>query len=248
MNRSPQIGFTQRIQLDWLEKTADLFRAGNSREQIRAALNEYLQDKLSIGSTTKSSNRKNAITILLRIWVSPPQHLEPLRDEGLEHLQRLPLENHLVVHWGMAMAVYPFLGSVAETVGRLLKLQGSFTISQVQRRIREQLGERETVSRAARRILRCFVDWDVLQDTESKGVYQSASTQLIGDARLSCWLLEAALLSINADSKALKAVAQSPALFPFVLNASNPLEFKSNPRLALFRQGLDEDVLVLQSR
>lgn len=41
----------------------------------------------------------------------------------------------------------------------------------VQRRVHEQYGERETVSRAARRVLRSFLDWGVLQETESKGIY-----------------------------------------------------------------------------
>jgi len=50
----------------------------------------------------------------------------------------------------------------------------SWFAAQAQRRIKEQLGEREAVSRAARRVLRCFVDWGVLQDTSEKGVYQSA--------------------------------------------------------------------------
>ena len=59
------------------------------------------------------------------------------RDDGLAHLNRLPLTDHLAVHWGMTIAVYPFVGVVAETVGRLLRLQGSCAAGQVQRLVRE---------------------------------------------------------------------------------------------------------------
>ena len=78
----------------------------------------------------------------------------------------------MLVHWCMCMAVYPFFGTVAEATGRLLHLQGTAAAAQVQRRVREQLGERETVSRAARRILRALVDWGVLVETVNKGIYR----------------------------------------------------------------------------
>ena len=243
MSQRVQVGFSQRIQLDWLEFTAGLLLAGSTRGKIFAALDDFLQDKLSVGSNTKSTNRRKAISILLRIWVSVPESLEPLRNEGLEHLRRLPTHEHLPVHWGMTMAVYPFFGVVAETVGRLLRLQGSFAAAQAQRRIRAQLGERETVSRAARRVLRCFVDWGVLQDTREKGVYQTASVRLVEDKKLVAWLIEAALVASNSDSGSLKAFAQTPALFPFAIGQIDLTDLEGNERLELFRQGLDENMV-----
>ena len=60
----------------------------------------------------------------------------------------------MLVHWCMCTVVYPFFGTVADAVVRLLRLQGSAGAAQVQRRLRERLGERETVARAARRIWR----------------------------------------------------------------------------------------------
>jgi hypothetical protein len=245
MSTRVQVGFSQRLQLDWLELTSGLLLAGSTRGEIQAGLEDFLHDKLSIGSNAKSTNRRKAISILLKIWVSVPKSLEPLRNEGLEHLRKLPIHEHLPVHWGMTMAAYPFFGVVAETVGRLLRLQGSCTAAQAQRRIKEQLGEREAVSRAARRVLRCFVDWGVLQDTSEKGVYQAASIQL-EDKKLAAWLIEAALVASGSDSGVLRAIAQSPALFPFANVSVNITELVSNDRLELFRQGLDEDMVILR--
>lgn len=246
MNRNIQIGFSQRIQLDWLERTAGLLLEGNTRDQIQAALLDLLRDQLSVGGTAERGNREKAITILLKIWVSVPESLGPLRNDGLEHLKRLSTDGHLPVHWGMTMAVYPFFGAVAETVGRLLRLQGSSAAAQVQRRVREQLGERETVARAARRILRCFVDWGVLQETTEKGVYQAVPVRLVQDKKLAAWLIEAALVASDADSRALKAIARSPALFPFVVGPLNINDLEGNGRLEFFRQGLNEDMVMLR--
>jgi hypothetical protein len=246
MNTSMQIGFSQRMQLDWLEHTAALALAGQTREQIEAALQEFLYEKLSVGGTAQRGNREKAITILLRIWVSVSRHLQPFRDDGLQLLQRLPLREHVAVHWGMTMAVYPFFGAVAETVGRLVRLQGTCAAAHVQRRMREQLGERETVARAARRILRCFVDWGVMQETRQKGVYAAAPVRPIDDKQLVTWLTEAALIARGADTSALKSLVQTPTLFPFTLAPLYPTDLDSHGRLELFRHSLDEDMVTLR--
>ena len=138
--KQQMIGFSQRIRLDWLEYTTNLALAGNSREEIVAALRERLRDRLSVGREPERGNREKAITILTKVWVAIPSELQVLRDEGLELLQRLPANDRVLVHWCMCMAVYPFFGTVAEATGRLLHLQGTAAAAQVQRRVCEQLG------------------------------------------------------------------------------------------------------------
>lgn len=247
MSRTEQIGFSQRIQLAWLEQTAALLLAGNDKRQIQAALHELLQDKLSKDSEARWGNRGKAVTILLNTWVSIPPALKGLRDSGLELWQTLPLLDHLPLHWGMSMAAYPFFGAVAETTGRLLQLQGTVAAPQVQRRLREQFGERETVARAGRRILRSFVDWGVLQDTADKGVYQAGPLKVIKDPKLAAWLIEATLIANNSQSKPLQAIIQSPVLFPFSINLPTSAQLEQNNRLELFRQGLDTDMISLRT-
>jgi len=147
----------------------------------------------------------------------------------------------------MVTAAYPFWGSVASHTGRLLKLQGRAAASQVQRRLREQYGERETVSRAARRVLRSFIDWGVLQDTPSKGVYGVGATLAIEDPRLVAWLTEAALHTRPNGSAPLKELLNGPSSFPFRIK---PIRAETlghlSPRLEVFRHGLDEDLVMLR--
>lgn len=248
MNGPMQIGFSQRIQLDWLERTASLLLMGHMRDEIQAALQELLRDQLSVGGTALRGNREKAISILQKIWVTVPKEVEPFRDEGLSHLNRLPLTDHLPVHWGMTIVVYPFVSVVAEAVGRLLRLQGSCAAMQVQRRLREQLGERETVARAARRVIRCFIDWGVLQEIEEKGVYHAVPVRSIVDKKLAAWLIEAILRASGSTAVSLKAVVQSPALFPFVVGPLSIGDLEGHDRLEWFRQGLDEEMVMLHSR
>ncbi len=246
MNGTIEIGFSQRVRLEWLEHTADLVLAGRQRGDIKSSLEEMLRDQLSVGSNPERGNRDKAVTILLRSWVSVPKSLEPLRNDALALLQRLPSEERLAVHWGMAMAAYPFFGAVAETAGRLLRLQGSVAAPQVQRRIREQLGERETVARAARRVLRSFVDWGVLRDTEVKGRYEGVATRPVRDRVLARWLVEATLLAGGTGTGVLAGLVGSPALFPFDLQVHTAMELDRSPRLEFLRQGLDQEVVILR--
>lgn len=248
MTQRRQIGFSQRIRLEWLEHTAGLVLAGCTRAQVEVALQDLLRDRLSVGGTAERGNREKAITILLRTWVSVPDTLRPLRNEGLDHLQRLPVREHLPVHWGMTIAAYPFFAAVAQVVGRLLRLQGTAAATQIQRRVREQLGERATVARAARRILRCLVDWDVLCETEHKGIYQSTPVRPVADKRLAGWLIEAALISTGARRAPLRALAESPSLFPFAIDLIRGEELSCNRRLECFRHGLDEQMVTVRGQ
>jgi hypothetical protein len=149
----------------------------------------------------------------------------------------------------MAQASYPFWGAVASQTGRLLRLQGTAAATHVQRRVREQYGERETVSRAARRVLRSFIDWGVLSETGQKGVYRQAEVLPIQDSQLVAWLIEATLHARENGSGAIKDLLDSPSLFPFRLKPKSAESLvAASPRLEVLRHGLDEDLVILSKR
>jgi hypothetical protein len=134
-NRQKQVGFSQRIRLEWLQQTANLVLAGNDKDAVNASLQELLQDKVSVGGHAVRGNKEKAITILMKIWLNVPRGLEGVRDDGLELLKKLPRNDQIAVHWGMAMAAYPFWAAVAANTGRLLRLQGIAVAAHVQRRV-----------------------------------------------------------------------------------------------------------------
>ncbi len=244
MKRSQQIGFSQRIQLDWLEYTTNLVLAGCSTDEIFDALKEHLKDRLSVGNNPKRGNRDKAITILTKVWVTVPAELQPLRDKGLELLQRLQAKDRILVHWCMCMAVYPFFGTVAEATGRLLRLQGTAAAAQVQRRVREQLGERETVSRAARRVLRAFIDWGVLVETNEKGIYRGAAKHTIADLSLSIWTIQASLVAKDRKPQPVPGLVRGPHLFPFDIDLPPIRELEASESFEVTRYGLNDEVLL----
>lgn len=244
-----QIGFSQRVRIEWFEQTTNLILAGNDKTMISNALQELLKDKVSIGGQAKRGNREKTITILLKTWLTAPNELGTLRTEGLEHLKYLPLNEQLAIHWGMVMAVYPFWADVATQVGRLLRLQGTAAAAHVQRRIREQYGERETVSRAARRVVSSFLDWGVIQKGGIKGVYSPGSILAVTNPKLIAWLAEAFLHAHTNESVKLKDFLESPGLFPFKIKPVYAGDLAAvSSRLELIRHGLNEDLIMLRKK
>lgn len=247
--RTDQIGFSQRVRLEWLEQTANLVLAGNDKVAVNDALQELLRDKVSIGGWAERGNREKIITILLKTWLTTPSELESLRVEGLDLLKRSPQCDHLAIHWGMVIAAYPFWACVAIQTGRLIRLQGSAAAAHIQRRVREQYGERETVSRAARRVLRSYLDWGVLRETGATGNYYAGMPSAIDDPQLIAWLVESTLYARANRTATLKELIESPILFPFKIKRVTP-ETTANfsARLEILRQGLDNEIVLLRNR
>jgi len=246
--RYNQVGLYRLLRLEWLERTARLFLAGNEASVVRRSLQEELKDVFSSSNTETRGSLNKTITVLVRVWGLPPRDLYPLQRDGLRLLSSLPPKEHMVIHWGMVMAVYPFWGSVAAQVGRLLRLQGAVVTSQVQRRLREQYGERETVFRRVHYVLRSFVDWGVLNETGKQRIYTAGIAHEVALEEVIAWLAEAVLRSQPNGALPLNSILNSTSLFPFCLRPISGLRLASfSGRLEVLRHGLEEDLLVLRN-
>lgn len=246
-DRQHQIGLDRLVRLEWLYKTASLVLDGNDAAATKIILAEEIKDFFRSSDPNVRGSVDKTITILLKIWLNVPPGLKSLRDAGLELLKSMNSAVHMPVHWGMIMAVYPFWASVATQTGRLLKLQGSATATHIQRRIREQYGERETVSRRARYVLRSYVNWGVLNESGVRGIYNPVAPFVIDDPLLIAWLVEASLHARLNGSAPLKDLLNSPSLFPFRLQMiSSGSLISSSPNLEILRHGLDEDLVMFR--
>jgi hypothetical protein len=153
-----------------------------------------------------------------------------------------------LIMWGMVLAAYPFLGSIATALGRLIKLQHAVHVDELQKRLRAQFGDREHVSRIVRFDMSSFLDWGILKDGKQPGVYLPVKQLAIKDDVLLAWLAEAVLVSTGRTQMALNELCTHPALFPFATDALSAAVFHKNPRLRLERQGLNEEYVFLEKR
>ena len=246
-NRQKQIGIDRLIRLKWLECTSNLVLAGNDENAVNDELEQLLTTAFPSSSASKRGSISKTLTILLKTWMRVHRDIHSLKETGLELFHSVKKSDHLAIHWGMIMAAYPFWGAVAGQTGRLLRLQENVAASQIQRRLREQYGERETVSRRVRYVIRGFIDWGVLNETKEKGTYSQRQTSSIDDPRLISWLIEASLHARSTSSAAIKDLLDSTDLFPFrLMHMSAEHLVSMSPHLDLLRHGLDEDLVMLR--
>ena len=246
-NRFTQIGIDRLVRLKWLDKVSSLVLAGNKANDIKNTLQNDLKDTFRSDNINVRGSIDKTITILMKVWLRAPSELEFFQMAGLKMLKQVPKDHQIAIHWGMIMAVYPFWSGVAVQVGRLLRLQGSAASFSVQRRIREQYGERETVSRRTRYVLRSYVDWEILQETASKGIYTAGKILSIEDPQLIAWLIEAALHARANGSATLKEMLESPSFFPFRIKSIQAESLKTaSSSLEILRHGLDDILVILR--
>jgi hypothetical protein len=237
------IGYNRTVKLRWLDETVDLFLAGMSEADIYEALRDRLKDELSVGSTAPRGSREKTITILMKTWVRVPLPLRELRKDGVQLLHGVRRSERLPLHWGMTMAAYPFWRVVADVTGRLFRLQGTAAPMQVQRRVKELLGEREAVARSARYVLRAFADWGVIVDSGRKGEYSPSASYPVTNPKVASWLLETAVISAPDGVTDFQSLVNGPCLFPFQLGRIGADQLAASGRLEVVRHGLEQTIV-----
>lgn len=249
--RHESIGIKQVVRLEWYDLTLDLLLHKESAKNIRQELTTLLRDRLQTGGFGERGvdTYGKAVTQLMQCWVTPDKDLLGLRDTALQLAEHCPRNERLPLHWAMTIAAYPFWQKVAALTGRLLNLQAQVTQAQIRARCYETFGERSTIERSARRVIRSLVSWGVLLDTpegNAKGCYGKSAPMIIANSTTALLLIEASLHASGSDTLSLNAIKNDPALFPFVLPELNG-SIQSSKNIEYIRHGLDHEMLRLAS-
>ncbi|MBM9518330.1 hypothetical protein JWG39_00680 [Desulforhopalus vacuolatus] len=245
--RHDKLGIKQTIQKHWMDYVVKMMLAGLKEKEIRAELDEFLaQEKPYSGQVPKTHSFAKTI---LASWFAPDKDLIPFRDHALSLVRHENPRNWLPYHWAVISASYPFWFNVAKQTGRLFNLQDQIKQSQVFSRLKEQYGDRETVTRNARYAIRSFVAWGVLEDSKGKGCYEQSKPMGISDPNLTILLYEAALYTDKEGKSVLGLLKNNPAFFPFQLLVltGNYISQQSN-NIDVVRYGLDDELLKLRDK
>lgn len=237
--KRPIIGFDRRLRREWLDAIASKCIAGASLHELRKFGHTLLRE-----ACAGDEARGKTLTVLFHLWVGTPGKATSLREVAMDLFADLDSPRRIALHWGLSIATYPFFRNAADAAGRLLALQDSVSLAQVQRRLAERWGQRPTAERAGRRIVRSWIDWGLLRETKQRGTYVRSKPIEVGGA-LASWMVEALLSGSEAESQAITQVRKAPALFPFDLRFSAH-DLRRASRLVVHRQGGDEDVVMLK--
>jgi hypothetical protein len=238
MKRDQLIGFDRRLRQEWLDAIASKRAAGATMAELRSFGHKLLRSEYPADEA-----RGKTLTVLFHLWVNVPAKAVGLRDDAVRLLTELEPSERIALHWGLGLATYSFFRDAADATGRLLALQGNVSLAQIQRRLAERWGQRSTTERAAQRIVRSWIDWGVLGDSEQRGTYVARKpTEIAGP--LASWMVEAVLVGADAESQSVAQVRKSPQLFPFGITVSGH-ELRRSPRLDVHREGVNEDAVML---
>src|ERR1700754_213841 len=154
MRAKIEIAFRRKVRAVWLEQGLALAANEVTWKDARV----YLAKEIGAENAGAETIRK-ALEHIRRIWFDPPTDSIALRSQALELFRADNSRNtRFLLNWGMTIAAYPFVGSVGEALGRLLKLQNEARRADVQRRLREQYGDRDFVNRITRYNISSFLD------------------------------------------------------------------------------------------
>ena len=243
MRAKIEIVFRRKVRAIWLDQGLELAAQEAGWSEAKPVLAKEIAAENS-GTVTISK----VLEHVRRIWFEPPEDALALRADALRlHQLNASPETTLLLNWGMTIAAYPFVGSAGEVVGRLLKLQKQACRADVQRRLREQYGDRDFVNRITRYTVSSFLDWGVIVETKPKGIYLSGKQVTPKKTEHLAWLAEAVMISRTKTQMRLSELCNHPALFPFALDKLNAAVLQHNPRLRVERQSLNQEFVFLTS-
>lgn len=243
MSRRDQLGFDRKLELRWLDLAAAKAAEGFSHDELRHYLLERLES-LAHEEGMHGSARAKTVRVILRVWCGVDPEIQPLHDRALNLLAKVTPEQRLAVHWAMLVAAYPFFADHADIIGRLLRLQETITVPQIRRRIAELWGDRSTVFRTSRHVVRSMVDWGVLKDS-GKGEYERGPVSVRLSQEIAMLLMEALLLDTERETVAVQQLRQNSVLFPFEYDLDVG-DLRGDGRFEIHRQGVDRDVVALR--
>jgi hypothetical protein len=176
---------------------------------------------------------------------------DPVIDSRCTIRTKLGSVRHIagfLASWGMCIASYPFIGHVAEATGRLLRLQSEVQAVQVNQRIREKFGDRHFVHRSVRYNLSTFLDLGALKQGTKKGVYVKGNVYRPKSDIEIAWLIEAVMHMQANGNLPFTHLSQHGALFPFNITDLSANSLKKNPRIEIFRHGLNEELVGIKDK
>ncbi len=231
------IGFNRHLERKWLDQVVAWVENGVQGKELRSKVEELLTPFF----TSKVAKEKTR-NLLLGIWDRLPKHIPSSFQKEAAELSGRDESNGLVVQWGMMIAKYPFFAFIAGQIGRLAKLQNTFSYAQLERRVVEQYGDTETVKRSLRFVVKTMCNLNVLK-SNNKGNYNLCSPVSIQQADIKIWLVEAALYSDGTGSRSLSAISTDPFWFPFEFDI-HAYEIDRNSKFDLHHQMNDVVVFI----
>jgi hypothetical protein len=218
------VGFLRAVNTLWLDKTVDLFLEGLEPNKIREKLTEYISFELM----GKESIRKT-VDVLITTWINNNANNQQIRDTAITAYRNC-MDNHYVQHYCMLLLAYPVFNDFCILIGRISKMQDTFTKPWLRDKLFEQWGDRVSIDNSLKYLLQTLLSLQILERI-GVGKYQIKRHEII-DAPNKILLLHTMAILKGNEYCVLSSANFQPVLFPFKVEFSSELIF-DNPLFAL---------------
>lgn len=229
------VGFDQKLLLHQLDYTA-IQSKQYQRSEMYDVLDGYMRNDIK-----GAKSRKNAITMLMKIWYLLDDELLPIRDEILKEFHQFTEEERLFVHWGLTCVAYPFFRDIANEFGRHFQLQEEVSSKTILKRIKDLYGDKRRVEVGTSAVLTTMKSWGVIVPTE-KTFYKENDKIQITNCLLQTFLIKVLLKSLGNKALYIDLVENHPIFFPFQYNL-NLFELRKREEFSFYYEGLNNLVV-----
>jgi len=208
---SKAVVLARPIKPEWLDMTAELLAETRDMDEIKESINEYVSHSIK-----SSINVRKTREILINTWVEVDSGNREFRERALQVYKECPQTDRTAVHWAMMLMAFPVFRDMCTIIGKLSDMQEEVILSQVQRRIYEIWGERNTLVHAIPKNIKTLKEFGALEQVK-RGVYR-AVRRTVKDRDVGCILLYAVLKTSGKLYQSVAGIDRLKELFPFELN------------------------------
>ena len=139
------IGIDRYIAKRWADYAFDLRSSASQEQNSYIQLQKWLSQEIKGKEVVEKTSSQ-----LRRIWLAEDQY-NLLRKQAVEIGSGQDPSSRMILHYGLALNVFPFFRDLCVSVGRLIRLQGKCQGKEVRQRLLEKYQSKATVGFAARR-------------------------------------------------------------------------------------------------
>lgn len=205
MSRSPTpygMVLDRNLTLEQLDLAYDLAVADpdikTNRRKLTIALRDMVSEQEAEGKTKKC---------LTRVWLNPPPEAESMIRWARK--QDVVPEDRPILHLGALLATFPFVGTVARSLGAHLQTEGRIGTADLRAEVRRTLGDRSSVDVGARKVYTTLRHLGFVKQVDQELVpveIPDVPPALMG------WLAHAVMLTRQAESITTSSVLVAPEL------------------------------------
>ena len=227
-----KIGMYRFVAKRWADYAFDLRLSGCPVDEAYPQLQSWL--KMEIEDQVVASK---TASLLRHLWLVDDA-FSPLRERALQMQNQV--ENRAILHFGLAMNVFPFFRDLCAAAGRLMQLQGACQGKEVTRRLLEKYSNPTTVERAVQRSFLTLVDWGLLKTLQKKGSFQAV--ELTSTKDTARWFISVLLYSLPDRRARFADLTQMPEKLGVPLDDTRRVIWEAE-EFHLERNGMNQEVI-----